>query len=419
MKMKSILLLSAILSSGLAIAQKSELKDAERAIKKGNITEAKAALSKVETLLAQATDDQKMQYYFLNGNVAFGELNANKNFDANLTIVQDSYNKLFDLDKTTASKYAKQAKEEMEQVGQKVINLGVEDNNSQNYKGATKRFTQAYELNSKDTIYLYYAASTAVNSKDFDTAIKHYNTLLALNFKGNESYYTAINKANDQVESFGSDSKTRDLMVKQGTHTTPKLVKEESKQPEIIKNLALIYYQEGNLDKAESLIGDARKANPDDMNLLMTQMDIYLKSNNMGKYEELAKEALSKNPNDDVMLYNLGVTSYQAGKFDAAADYYKKAIQVNPNSENAHLNLAILKLQPDEEISNKMNSLGMSSADLKKYNELKKQKDAMYMSVIPELKKVLEINPQNEEAKSTLIGIYRALEMTKELNALQ
>ena len=36
-----------------------------------------------------------------------------------------------------------------------------------------------------------------------------------------------------------------------------------------------------------------------------------------------------------------------------------------------------------------------------------------------DLEKVLDINPNNEEAKSTLLGIYRALEMTAKANALE
>ena len=419
MNKRYVLLLSALVTTSFSFAQKAELKDAEKAIKKGSISEAKAALSKVESLLSNASNEQKIQYYFLNGNLAVEEIRKNQNFDANVDNVMKSYNKLFELDKNANSKYVKQASEELKEVSQQVINKGVEDNNASNYKGATKRFTQAFELNPQDTLYLYYAASTAINSKEYDAAIKHYKTLLDLNFKGNDSYYTATEKASGQVQSFGKDSKMRDLMVKQGTHTDPKLVKEESKRPEIIKNLALIYYQEGNLEQAESLIGDARKANPEDMNLLLTQMDIYLKSNNMGKYEELAREALTKNPNDDVLLYNLGVTSYQAGKYDAAKEYYTKAIAINPKSENAYLNLAILKLQPDEEITNKMNSLGMSAADNKKYDELKKQKNVIYKDAMTDLEKVLSINPNNQEAKGTLLGIYKALEMTTKVKELE
>jgi len=417
MNKKYVYLAAALLISGLTMAQKKELKDAEKAVKKGNVAEATAALKAVEGVLDQATNDQKIQYYYLKSNLAYQQIEKDQNFDANVDQMVASYKAIESIDKN--NKFAKQANEELGLVASKVINKAIEDNNSSNYIGATKKFKQAYDINPKDTLYLYYAASTAISSKDYPTATNYYKQLIDLGYKGNESYYTAVEKATGEVQNFGQDSKMRDVLVKQGTHTDPKLVKEESKRPEIVKNLALIYYQEGQYDQAEKAIIEARKANPDDTNLMLTQMDLYLKSNNMGKYEEIAKEALSKNPNDDLLLYNLGVTSYQAGNIEEARKYYQKAIQINPKNENAYLNMAFIKLQPDEELTNKMNSLGMSAAENKKYEQLQKEKKAIYRDAMNDLEKVLSINPNNEEAIQTLKNIYRALEMNDKLKALE
>ncbi|WP_353119351.1 tetratricopeptide repeat protein [Myroides odoratus] len=417
MNKKFVYLAAALMISGLSMAQKKELKDAEKAVKKGNVAEANAALKAVEGVLGQATNDQKIQFYYLKSNLAFQQIEKNQDFDANVDRMVEAYKAIEAIDKN--NKFAKQANEELGTVASKVINKAIEDNNSSNYKGATKKFKQAFDINPKDTLYLYYAASTAITSKDYPTATAYYKQLIDLGYKGNESYYTAVEKATGEVQNFGKDSKMRDVLVKQGTHTDPKLVKEESKRPEIVKNLALIYYQEGQYDQAEKAIVEARKANPDDTNLMLTQMDLYLKSNNMGKYEEIAKEALTKNPNDDLLLYNLGVTSYQAGKIEDARKYYEQAIRINPKNENAYLNMAFIKLQPDEELTNKMNSLGMSAADNKKYEQLQKEKKAIYRDAMNDLEKVLAINPANEEAIQTLKNIYRALEMNDKLKALE
>ncbi|MCS4240052.1 tetratricopeptide (TPR) repeat protein [Myroides gitamensis] len=417
MNKKFVYLAAALMISGLSMAQKKELKDAEKAVKKGNVAEANAALKAVEGVLGQATNDQKIQFYYLKSNLAFQQIEKNQDFDANVDRMVEAYKEIEAIDKN--NKFAKQANEELGTVASKVINKAIEDNNSSNYKGATKKFKQAFDINPKDTLYLYYAASTAITSKDYPTATAYYKQLIDLGYKGNESYYTAVEKATGEVQNFGQDSKMRDVLVKQGTHTDPKLVKEESKRPEIVKNLALIYYQEGQYDQAEKAIVEARKSNPDDTNLMLTQMDLYLKSNNMGKYEEIAKEALAKNPNDDLLLYNLGVTSYQAGKIEDARKYYEQAIRINPKNENAYLNMAFIKLQPDEELTNKMNSLGMSAADNKKYEQLQKEKKAIYRDAMNDLEKVLAINPTNEEAIQTLKNIYRALEMNDKLKALE
>ncbi|MEC4114682.1 tetratricopeptide repeat protein [Myroides pelagicus] len=419
MNRKYAYLLSALMISGVSLAQKKELKEVEKAIKKGDIAEAQAALKNVEAVLEAASDEQKAAYYGLQGNIAFLEIEADKNIDKNVETILASYKKVNEFEPNKNSKVVKKAAEELKTVGNKVVNQAMEDNSSKNFKGASRRFNQAFLLNPKDTIYLYYAASMALNAKDYENTVKYYEELIDLGYNGNESYYTAVEKASGEVQSFGSDKKMRDLMVKQGTHSDPKFVKEDSKQPEIVKNLALIYYQEGKYDEAEKAIIAARKANPDDINLLLTHMDLYLKSNNMGKYEELAKEALAKNPNDDVLLYNLGVTSYQAGKFEDAEKYYNQALRVNPKSENAYLNLAVLKLRSDEEITNQMNNLPLTAAGDKKYKVLLAEKHSIYKAAMNDLEKVITINPNNQDAVIMLKDIYRALEMNDKLKALE
>ncbi|MHC5310812.1 tetratricopeptide repeat protein [Myroides sp. LJL116] len=418
MNKKYAYLFTALMISGLSMAQKKELKDAEKAVKKGDVTEATAALKTVEALLGSATKEQQAQYYALQTNLAYQQVEKNVDVDSNVDKVLASYKKLTEVEPNKSSKLIQVADQELLSVANKVVNIAIEDNSSSNFKGASRRFNQAFQLNPKDTIYLYYAASTAINAQDFDQAATYYKQLLDLGYDGSSSYYTAVENESGEVQNFGSDSKMRDLMVKQGTHSSPEKVVEESKRPEIIKNLALIYYQEGKFDLAEQAIVEARKSNPEDINLLLTHMDLYLKSNNMGKYTELAREALAKNPNDDVLLYNLGVTSFQAGNLEEARKYYLEAIRVNPKSENAYLNLAFLKLQKDEEITNEMNSLGMSAADNKKYEALLAKKKEMYRDAMNDLEKVISINPDNQEAVQTLKGIYNALEMTDKLNAL-
>ncbi len=418
MNKKYAYLFTALMISGMSIAQKKELKDAEKAVKKGNLVEATAALKTVEGVLGSATDDQKAQYYALQTNLAYQQIENDVDVEANVEKVLQSYKDLKSVATSKNAKLIQVADQELLAVANKVVNEAIQDNSSSNFKEASRGFNQAYQLNPTDTIYLYYAASTAINAQDFDTAVTYYNQLLDLGYDGSSFYYTAVDTESGEVQNFGNDSKMRDLMVKQGTHSTPDKVVEESKRPEIIKNLALIYYQEGKFDLAEQAIVEARKANPDDINLLLTHMDLYLKSNNMGKYTELAREALAKNPNDDVLLYNLGVTSFQAGNLEEARKYYLEAIRINPKSENAYLNLAFLKLQKDEEITNEMNSLGMTAADNKKYDVLLKQKQDMYRDAMNDLEKVVSINPDNNEAVQTLKGIYNALEMTDKLNAL-
>src|SRR5690606_34539007 len=60
----SFLMKSACLMTSSSFDQKDELKDLERAFKRNNTNEVAALLTKMESTLPAATDDQKAAYYF-------------------------------------------------------------------------------------------------------------------------------------------------------------------------------------------------------------------------------------------------------------------------------------------------------------------------------------------------------------------
>ena len=111
--------------------------------------------------------------------------------------------------------------------------------------------------------------------------------------------------------------------------------------------------------------------------------------------------------------------SYNNKELVEAEKYYLKAIEIDPKYVNAYLNLAILKLDVEKIIIEKMNKLGTSAPEMKKYDVLKKQREDLYKSAIPFLKKVTELDPQNIEAIKTLIGVYNAIEMFDEAKVLK
>ena len=69
---------------------------------------------------------------------------------------------------------------------------------------SSEAFETAYRLSPSDTLYLYYAASTAVTVPDYDLALKHYMKLRDLGYSGQETIYKAVNKSTGEVETFDS-----------------------------------------------------------------------------------------------------------------------------------------------------------------------------------------------------------------------
>ena len=101
-------------------------------------------------------------------------------------------------------------------------------------------------------------------------------------------------------------------------YTNQRVGKTESRLPEIVKNIALIYVQKGEVDLAISAIKEAREINPDDINLLLSEADLYIKLGDRAKFKELMQLAVEKDPNNAILYYNLGVINGEQGDLEQA-----------------------------------------------------------------------------------------------------
>ncbi|CAI2767657.1 tetratricopeptide repeat protein [Flavobacterium collinsii] len=419
MKSKYVILASALLISVATFAQKDQIKSAEKALKSGDAQGALTILKDAENMVVNAKDVEQAQYYFVKGNAYLDLANKKVEEGKNLSLAAETYKKLIDVEKASGKvKYSTQAATSIIEIKGKLINAAIADSQATKHADGAKKLYDAYLLDKKDTINLYYAASTAVNAQDFDLALPMYEELKKLNYSGKGTSFTAVNKISGSEDGF-NNAKDRDLAVKLGTHEKPKTEAIPSKRGEIYKNLALILVQKGRSEDAKQAIADARKANPEDSSLILTEANLYLESKDYETYKKLVGEALQKDPNNADLVFNLGVISANAKNNADAEKYYLKAIEINPNYANAYLNLAALKLEAEKPIIDEMNKLGTTAKDMKRYDVLKAQRESVFKGVIPYLKKANELDPKNEDVSKTLLGVYKALEMTAEAKALK
>jgi len=419
MKRKYVILASALLISVIAFAQKDQIKAAEKALKSGNPAEAVSVLNGVESLVANVDASEKAHFYFVNGNAHLELANKKVDESKNLLIAAKSFKDLLATEKASGKdKYTAQAAASIVTIKRNLLNSAVDDTKANRDLEGAKKLYDVYLLDKKDTINLYYAASTYVNAKDYTAALKCYSELKKLNYSGKGKSYLALNKLTSQDDFFAT-AKERDLAVKLGTHEKPKTEQTPSKRGEIYKNIALILVDQGKIEEAKKAIADARKANPEDNTLLYTEANLYLETKDYDTYKKLVAEALEKNPNDVDLLFNLGVLSANAKNPADAEKYYKKVIEVNPKYINAYINLAALKLENEKPIIDEMNKLGTSAKDMKRYDVLKVQREDLFKSCIPYLKTAVELDPKNIDVAKTLMNVYSALEMTPEYKELK
>nr|WP_294922020.1 tetratricopeptide repeat protein [uncultured Flavobacterium sp.] len=419
MKSKYVILASAVLISVATFAQKDQIKSAEKALKGGDAQGAISILKDAENMVVNAKDTEQAQYYFVKGNAYLDLANKKVEESKNLSLAAESYQKLIDVEKASGKlKYSTQAATSITQIKGLLVNSAIADTQSNKPAEGAKKLYDAYLLDKKDTINLYYAASTYVNAQDYDAALPMYEELKKLNYSGKGTSFTAVNKASGNEDGFNTANE-RDMAVKIGTHEKPKTESIPSKRGEVYKNYALILVQKGRIEDAKKAIADARKANPEDSSLILSEANLYLETKDYDTYKKLVGEALQKEPNNKELIFNLGVISANAKNAADAEKYYLKVIEIDPNYANAYLNLAALKLEAEKPIIDEMNKLGTSAKDMKRYDVLKAQREGVFKSVIPYLKKANELDPKNEDVSKTLLGVYKALEMTAEAKALK
>ena len=379
-------------------AQKKELRAVNKALGKANFEQAATALAAAEAIMSSMDEKQKGQLYFYKSKLLF-KGGAAELEDVNKAI--DAFAKI------GLSVSSEEKNTHFQNLINHLINQGSASIEKSDYATASDYFSNAYKLSSKDTIYLYYAASSAVNAKDYDKSLAMYEKLRALGFTGIEKQYFAVNKETNKEEAFDSEV-LRDVSVKSKSHVNPTDKNSKSKYPEIIKNMALIYNERGETDKALDAMREARAQNPDDLNLILTEANVHYAMGNIEKFKELLEYATEKDPKNAELQYNLGVIAADAKDFGNAKKYYDKAIELNPKYTNAYINLAALILGQEESIIDEMNNLGTSAADDRRYDELREERNKLYLDAIPYLEQALVSDPTNFQAAKTLSNIFSA-----------
>ena len=396
MKMYYSLILAFVVAFSVT-AQKKELKAAQKLVDAASYDAAFSSLTENADLLSSAEPKYASHYHYLLGVT----LQAKKEF---LTVVAE-FDKVKSIEKEAGlNKYTQLINGNKPSLVADVVNQAVSYNTDENYKDAGELLYLAYELDDENLDYLYYAASSAVNSGDFEKALPYYLTLKEKNYTGSVTKFYAT-EVSTGVES-EVDQNTYKIYEKSKEFTNLRTGLSESRLPEIVKNIALIHVSNGDNEAAMTAIKDARKLSPKDVGLILTEADLYIKLGDETRFGALMQEAIAQDPNNAILYYNLGVVNGNEGKRDEAIEYYQKAIELDPTYEATYLNLSAVILEGESSIVEEMNNLGTSAADNRKYDVLKAKREALFLEAAPFLEQLVKINPKNIEAITTLKNIF-------------
>ena len=394
-------------------AQKKELRKIDKLVLESFWEEAKDELETSKSLILSSEDKYKAQFYFYDAKVS----NELKDF-------KNAINSLNYLNKLNPNSNLP-TKLELEYsnlgivISNSVVNSAVTDNQNSNFLDAAEKLIMAYEMDmDKNIDYLYFAAGSAVNGKDYDLSLEYYVKLKNMGYTGIVDEYFVTNNESGVEEKVSQTE--YDLLKSSKDYSNPRIGQTESRFPEIVKNIALIYVQQGKNDLAEAAIKEAREIQPDDVSLLLNEADLYIRiSNNSdndedrllyrNKFKTLMEKAIELDPDNGILYYNLGVIYAEQGELALAKEKYSQAIKLVPDYVDAYLNLVSVILEDEVSIVDEMNSLGTSKKDNLRYDELKVKREDLYRECVPLLEELLNVSPTNIDALNTLKNIYGVL----------
>ena len=183
--MKNILFTLLLTISFFTYGQKKELKQAQKLIDQEFYNEALDVLQNNKELILSSDIKYQAHYYYLNGW-------ALKEQSKSLKAVE-SWRKSIELERSSRQKkYIEDANIWIQNAEAELVNSAVEDNKNDKFLEASEIWYDAYLMNpdkEENITYLYYSASSAVNSKEYDKALEHYLKLKNMGYTGVVSEY--------------------------------------------------------------------------------------------------------------------------------------------------------------------------------------------------------------------------------------
>ena len=390
----------------LSYSQKKELKTIEKQIKSEEYENALNTINSIKSLMDSSDDKIKARYYYLKGMARYQ--NGNGSFENKLLSIDD-FNEVKEIELSGAKIYTTKVDDIFTELFNSFVNDSRSALDNKNYEKSYKNLEAAYNVSKKDTLYLYNAALVATEAKDYKVALDFYEELINLKYSGVSMNYYAVEKESGKEQVF-QDEKSRNFSVDViGTHEAPRDEMAESVEIDILRSMAAIYKTQEEYDKSIIFLDLAKKIDENDINLILLESNVRWEMGEVDEYQKLISKALEIEPDNVDLVFNLGVVNADKGNFDDAIGYYNKAIEIDPNYTKAYLNAAALILEKEGPIIEEMNSLGMSTADYNRYDELKIERENLYKSAIPYLEEVYNLENDNLNAARTLKNIFSAL----------
>ena len=175
--------------------QKKELKSVDKLVQSQEYDTALNQLLSIESMISGSELKYQAQYHFLAGKIYGGK----KDFKAAFTAFDSA--RQFEAE-NGSSKYSLEINKLINDLSVEAVNKAIDENQNENFDEAADLLILVYNIDKeKNSDYLYYAASSAVNGGDYDRALTYYQELRDLDYTGSvEKFYATENETGQEVE---------------------------------------------------------------------------------------------------------------------------------------------------------------------------------------------------------------------------
>jgi len=405
---KIVLFVLTLMLSASVFAQKKEVKAAEKALKKNDLTTAEASLKQAESLFDQADAKTKARILFVKAQLAQKQ-------DDYATAVE-TYKKLIDFEKQNGiNKYSGNAQKALFNLNESLRKIASEAFDKKDYAKTLKYMKLVYEINPNDDD-LYNLALLELYNENYQEAYDKFKQLYDKGYDGVRTVYKLYDKQAKKDVVMPNEKMMR-LYAKSDQYENPRVEKTKSKRSELVTNMLIALNKLGKNDEAYQLIKKAQAEDPDNTDLIIGEANYYLKKGDNEKFADAMKRLFEKDPKP-AYAYNIGFGYYKMGKQEDALKWFNKAIELDPNYKDAYLGASLAVLSKERELVDQINE---NLNNPKKYDALMVQLNEVYRKALPYLEKYHELDPSDISTIRTLKKIYTSLDMTdkaKEMRAL-
>lgn len=170
-------------------------------------------------------------------------------------------------------------------------------------------------------------------------------------------------------------------------------------------SIIALYKMNKDTANAKKLTDEALVKFPSNRDLLIDKINFFLNEEKYADAITYIKKAVENDPKNEQLQAAMGVAYDQIKDTTNARKVYENLLVMNPNNVEANRGIGGLIFNRAKPLQDKMNALGATKEDLKKYDQLKAERDDIFLQAKPYLQKALDGKPDDAEIRKILITI--------------